>query len=285
MLTGTLAGWGTAALLAAASAILPQPAALAVGGPGGAGTFGSVQCAQAFTPSCVATAASPASTATAAGARPGSGGQGGVPSGCTGTVSSQFGCVPPGCQVSAATLACPLTLPGLAGGLPSAGALAQLARRSLILPPPAIASSPPSGVPQLVDLPVWLWVNPAIWAPRSATAAVTGERVTVTAAPVAVTWRMGDGSVVACHGPGTPYTSRYRAASSSPDCGHTYRRSSAGQPGGAYHVTAAITWNITWQAAGGTGGTGGALPPLFSTAAAALRVAESQAVNTAGGSR
>ena len=281
MLTRTLACWGTAALLAAALAILPPPAALAAGGPGGAGTFGSVQCGQAFTPSCVATAGSPA-TATAAGARPGRGGQGGVPAGCTGTVSRQFGCVPPGCQVSAATLACPMTLAAPAGGLPSAGTLAQLARRSLILPPPAIASSPPPGVPQLVDLPVWLWVNPAIWAPRSATAAVPGERVTVTAAPVAVTWRMGDGSVVVCHGPGTPYTSRYRAASPSPDCGHTYRRSSAGQAGGAYHVTAAITWNITWQAAGGTGG---ALPPLFSTAAAAFRVAESQAVNTTGGSR
>ena len=281
MLTRTLAGWATAALLAAALAILPPPAALATGGPGGAGTFGSVQCGQAFTPSCVVTAGSPA-TAPAAGARPGRGGQGSVPAGCTGTVSGQFGCVPPGCQVSAATLACPLTLPGLAGGLPAAGTLAQLARRSLILPPPAIASSPPPGVLQLVDLPVWLWVNPAIWAPRSATAAVPGERVTVTAAPVAVTWRMGDGSVVVCHGPGTPYTSRYRAASPSPDCGHTYRRSSAGQAGGAYHVTAAITWNITWQAADGTGG---ALPPLVSTAAAAFRVAESQAVNTAGGSR
>jgi len=282
MLTRTLACWGTAALLAAALAILPPPAALAAGGPGGAGTFGSVQCGQAFTPSCVATAASPASMAAAAGARPGRGGQDSVPAGCTGTVSGQFGCVPPGCQVSAATLACPMTLAAPAGGLPAAGTLAQLARRSLILPPPAIASSPPPGVPQLVDLPVWLWVNPAIWAPRSATAAVPGERVTVTAAPVALTWRMGDGSVVICHGPGTPYTSRYRAASPSPDCGHTYRRSSAGQAGGAYHVTAAITWNITWQAAGGTGG---ALPPLFSTAAAAFRVAESQAVNTAGGSR
>jgi hypothetical protein len=47
-------------------------------------------------------------------------------------------------------------------------------------------------------------------------------------------------------------------------------------------VTATITWNITWQAADGTGG---ALPPLFSTAAAAFRVAESQAVNITGGSR
>jgi hypothetical protein len=42
-------------------------------------------------------------------------------------------------------------------------------------------------------------------------------------------------------------------------------------------VTATITWDITWQRAGG------ALPPLFTTAVAAFRVAESQALNTSGG--
>lgn len=283
MLTRALARWGAAGLLAAGLAVLPQPAALAAGGPGGAGAFGLVQCGQASTPSCVATAGSPA-TSGAAGAQAASGHPGSAATGCAGTVSRQFGCVPPGCQVSVATLVCPLTLPGPApaGGRPSAGALAQLARSYLKLPPPAIASSPPPGALQLVDLPVWLWVNRAAWAPRSATAAVAGERVTVTATPVAVTWRMGDGSVVVCHGPGTPYASRYSPASASPDCGHIYRRSSAGQPGSAYHVRATITWAITWQA---TGGPGGVLLALFSTAVAALRVAESQAVNTAGRSR
>ena len=37
---------------------------------------------------------------------------------------------------------------------------------------------------------------------------------------------------------------------------------------------------VTWQ---GAGGAGGALPPLFTTATAAFRVAESQALNTSGG--
>ena len=45
-------------------------------------------------------------------------------------------------------------------------------------------------------------------------------------------------------------------------------------------MTATITWDITWQ---GAGGAGGVLPPLFTTAVAAFRVAESQALNTSGG--
>ena len=52
-----------------------------------------------------------------------------------------------------------------------------------------------------------------------------------------------------------------------------------GQPGGAFQVTATITWDVTWQ---GAGGADGALAPLFTTAAAAFRVAESQALNTSG---
>jgi hypothetical protein len=81
-------------------------------------------------------------------------------------------------------------------------------------------------------------------------------------------------------GTGTPYTSADNPASASPDCGHTYTKSSAGQPGGAFQASATFTWDVTWQ---GAGGAGGALPPLFTIATAAFRVAESQALNTSGG--
>jgi len=90
--------------------------------------------------------------------------------------------------------------------------------------------------------------------------------VTATATPVSVTWHPGDGSTVTCQGAGAPYTSADNPAAASPDCGHTYTRSSAGQPGGAFQVTATITWDITWQ---GAGGAGGVLAPLFTTAVAA----------------
>ena len=103
--------------------------------------------------------------------------------------------------------------------------------------------------------------------------------MTATATPVAVTWHPGDRSTVTCQGR-APYTSADNPASASPDCGRTYTSSSAGQPDGAFRATATITWDITWR---GAGGAGGALTaPLFTTAVAAFRVAESQALDTSG---
>jgi hypothetical protein len=158
--------------------------------------------------------------------------------------------------------------------------LAALARQTLALPSPVIRGSPARTALQLTNLPTWLWINPAERVPESKTATVPGESVTATATPVSVTWHPGlwfDG-----HLPrgGPLYTSADNPGSTSPDCGHTYTSSSAGQPGGAFQATATITWDITWR---GAGGAGGGLPPLFTTAVAAFQVAESQALNTGGG--
>jgi hypothetical protein len=282
MLRRVVSGAGLVALVAVVLLGLWQPAAQA--GTGGGDPFGSVLCGQSYSPSCVVSAGSPGSTTTrTAGTTVPQGGTAGSGGGCAGTVNAQFGCVPAGCQVTLATLACPLGIPGAAdapGALPPPETLAQLAVRYLHLPGPVIRSSPAPGDLQLVYLPVWLWVNPAVWVPVSKTAAVPGERVTATATPVSVSWQMGDGATVTCHGPGTPYSATADPASVSPDCGYTYTSSSAGQPGAAYHVTATITWQIRWVAGGGAAGT---LPPLFSAAAAAFRVAESQAINISGG--
>ena len=204
-------------------------------------------------------------------------------------MNKTFGCVPAGCQVTVQTLACPIgaaapAAPAPGGGpapvLPAPGVLAALARQTLGLPSPVIRSSPAQNALQLTNLPTWLWINPAEWVPESKTATVPGESVTATATPVSVTWHPGDGSTVTCQGAGTPYTSADNPAAASPDCGHTYTSSSAGQPGGAFQATATITWDVTWQ---GAGGAGGVLAPLFTTAVAAFRVAESQALNTSGG--
>jgi hypothetical protein len=201
-------------------------------------------------------------------------------------VNKTFGCVPAGCQVTVQTLACPIGAAAPAGapaagpGVPDPAVLAALARQTLGLPSPVIRSSPAQNALQLTNLPTWLWINPAEWVPQSKTATVPGESVTATATPVSVTWHPGDGSTVTCQGAGTPYTSADNPAAASPDCGHTYTSSSAGQPGGAFQATATITWDVTWQ---GAGGAGGVLPPLFTTAVAEFRVAESQALNTSGG--
>jgi hypothetical protein len=288
-----------AALAIVAAALLMtglQSPALAGGGPGGGTSFGSVTCGQSYAPSCAVSAGSQASNGTPGtqqGGRPGGTSAivatgGGAASGCSGTVSKTWGCIPAGCNVTVQTLACPLGVGGAAPPPaaapppvpPAPGVLAQLAVRYLILPSPVIRSSPAPGDLQLTRLPVWLWINPAAWEPESKTASVPGESVTATATPVTATWRTGDGATVTCHGPGIPYSSRYAPSSSSPDCGHTYTTSSAAQPGGAYHVTVTITWDITWT---GPDGAAGALPPLQTAAAAEFRVAESQAVNTSGG--
>jgi hypothetical protein len=157
------------------------------------------------------------------------------------------------------------------------GVLAARARRFLPLPAPRIQTSPPPGRDQLVGLRTWLWVDPATFEVRSATASVPGVSATVTAVPVAVTWTMGDGTRVVCHGPGTPYDPGRPEAAQQPSCAHTYRRSSAGQPAGRFTVIAATTWQLTWTARGQPGG--GTLPPLARTSQVTLRVAEVQALN------
>jgi hypothetical protein len=268
MLTQTL--MKRVAVVGAAVVILTglwQAAAGAKGGPAGGG-FGGTQCGQSYTPGCTVIAGSPGSS-------PGEGGSGS--GGGTGA-----GGGPPCTRTGPLTVTCLLVIadPGAAGAGPAPGVLAQEAVRYLRLPDPVIQSSPAPGALQLTGLPTWLWVAPAVWRPQSQTAQVPGEAVTATATPVSASWQMGDGQTVTCHGPGTEYTAADNPASASPTCGYTYPRSSAGQPGGAYQVTVTITWDITWA---GTGGAGGVLPPLFTQAAAAMRVAESQAVNTGGG--
>lgn len=159
--------------------------------------------------------------------------------------------------------------------LPSPGELAQVAYRQLSLPSPTIAVNPAGD--QLVNLPTWLRLTGG-WTQTSATASVPGESVTATASPRSVIWSMGDGASLTCTGPGTPFRPGDSPAASSPDCGHTYRRSSAGQPGQAFPVTATVHWTVTWSGAGQSGVFAG----LTTATRTTLRVAESEALNTGG---
>ena len=154
--------------------------------------------------------------------------------------------------------------------------LARLARNQLRLPTPTIAANPAGD--QLVNLPTWLWLSEG-WGPVSATATVPGVSVTATATPTAVSWSMGDGATVTCTGAGTPYRPGGDPMAASPDCGHTYRTSSADQPGQAFPVTATVHWTVAWSGAGESG----TFPDLATTGSTGLRVGESQALNTGGG--
>jgi hypothetical protein len=162
-----------------------------------------------------------------------------------------------------------------AAQLPSPAELAQMAYKQLRLPTPSIAANPAGE--QLVNLPTWMWLSSG-WGPVSATASVPGVSVTATATPTSVVWSMGDGSTVTCTGAGTPFPPGTAPTASSPDCGHTYRTSSASQAGQAFPVMATVHWTVTWAGAG----QGGVFPDMTTTGNAAFRVAESQALNTGG---
>jgi hypothetical protein len=156
--------------------------------------------------------------------------------------------------------------------------LAQQATRYLPLPAPIIRTNPAADLDQLVNLPVWMWLDPASWGQRTATAAVPGLAVTVVAIPTTVTWRPGDGTVHLCRGPGTAYDPARSPGAQQPSCAHTYRRSSLGQPADRFRMTATITWAIRWTASGAISASG-SLPPLERSAQASLRVVEAEALN------
>ncbi|WP_257900981.1 hypothetical protein [Saccharothrix obliqua] len=153
--------------------------------------------------------------------------------------------------------------------------LADTARSRLQLPSVVIAASPVGD--QLVHLPTWLWLSSG-WSEVSATASVPGVSVAATAKPISVSWSMGDGSTVTCAGAGTPYTAGADPRATSPDCGHVYHRSSAGQPEEEFPVTVTVRWVVTWSGAG----QGGTFPDMTTTGGTSFRVVESQALNNGG---
>jgi hypothetical protein len=156
--------------------------------------------------------------------------------------------------------------------------LARQAARYLPLPAPIIRTNPEADLDQLVQLPMWMWLDPASWGRRTATAAVPGLAVTVVAIPTTVTWRPGDGTVQVCRGPGTAYDPARPPDAQRPSCAHTYLRSSAGEPAGRYRMTATTTWTIRWTASGAVSASG-SLPPLERSAQTSVRVVEAEALN------
>lgn len=157
---------------------------------------------------------------------------------------------------------------------PDPEALAQQAVRELVLPEPAIRTSPDEDWVQVVHVPTWMWVEKGGWKEVTTTASVPGVTVTAVARPRQAVWSTGDGASVVCRGPGTPYSSRFRAEASSPDCGHIYQRASP--PGGAYRVSVRVVWDVEWRG----GGRSGVVPGLTTRASQRLVVDEVQAVVT-----
>ena len=118
---------------------------------------------------------------------------------------------------------------------------------------PPLHLSPP-GTNQTVGFPIWIWIDPTTWTPRTATDTDTGLTVTLTATPTTITFDPGDNTPPNnCHGPGTPYPAHTTNAwQPSPTCGHTYTTPTASHPA---NTTTTLTWTFTWSANNGTTGT------------------------------
>ena len=147
--------------------------------------------------------------------------------------------------------------PAPSGAGPSPAQVAQAAVDSMNLHSITIGIVPEPGPGSvgIVGMPVWMWAanpGPDTTGPVTASASSGGITVTATARINTITWDMGDGHTVVCHGGGTRYNASYGRAQS-PDCGHVYTTSSSGGPGDLFTVTATSDWVITWAGAGQTG--------------------------------
>lgn len=170
-------------------------------------------------------------------------------------------CVPPYCVVEGVgNDDCYVDLywaPGAPAAGPSPGELADRAVDSMNLHAIDIGIVPEPGPDSigLVGMPVWMWAEdpgPSTTGPITASASAGGITVTATARLEEISWDMGDGTTVACAGPGTPYNANH-GREPSPNCGHVYTTSSAGKPGDVFTVSASSDWVITWAGGGQSG--------------------------------
>lgn len=138
-----------------------------------------------------------------------------------------------------------------AGAPPDPRVLAQQAIATMNLKAVSIGIVPEAGPGRvgLVGMPVWMWdtnPGPSTWGPITKTASAGGYTVTATAKATKVVWSMGDGEVVVCRTPGTPYEDSF-GKQDSPDCGYTYTRQ------GVYRVWARSYWAVQWSGLGQAG--------------------------------
>ena len=118
----------------------------------------------------------------------------------------------------------------------------------------------------VVNLDMWLWVNPLLWIPISVTAGVPTPAgyisVTTTATPKKIMFDPGDGKLgtgpVECDGPGLVWLSQFGDYLPS-TCMYKYTHASSMHPSGLFPATFSVQWHITWKSNVGAHGTIGDL--------------------------
>lgn len=141
-------------------------------------------------------------------------------------------------------------------------------------PPEPQLAVVPAGL-HYTQIDSWLAIDPAYWFRREATVSAGRIWVTGRADPYQAQWDMGDGTTVTCDGPGQVW--RRGLVGTDPDCGHVYRRSSAGAPNDSFQLSATVSFEVS--ALTNAPGSYGPFPDLERVAIDSIQVGEIQAVN------
>ncbi|MFB4312774.1 hypothetical protein [Actinomadura sp. 21ATH] len=146
--------------------------------------------------------------------------------------------------------------------------LAESARASAPMPVPTVHTAPDGKT--YVKVKTGLWVD-GFETVQTPPVSAGDQIVQATAAPRSVSWNLGE-TTITCNGPGNE---------NGTECSHTYNRSSASVPGGAYKITATITWGVTWTCEGSEcDAPSGTLADLSSTSAPSPLVVSEIQTNT-----
>ncbi|EFL34124.1 secreted protein [Streptomyces viridochromogenes DSM 40736] len=165
---------------------------------------------------------------------------------------------------------------------PTAETLADYAYNKVKVPDTKVELKPEAK--STVNLPTWVWLDKGTFKDVKVRAELPNTNLwaETTAKPVALHLQPGteDAEVFPASGDceinddgsiGTPYTKG--SANETPPCGIRYLRATDGTP---YHLSASITWQITWE---GSGGTGGDLPDGTFETTQDMNVQEIQSIN------
>jgi len=151
--------------------------------------------------------------------------------------------------------------------------------RSLELPRVTARMAPDPAGDVIVGVPVHLWLDDPQWEVQEKQMWIDGTRVDLQAVPIAVEWDMGDGTLVACNGPGVPFDVNRPVADQPPACTHTYQRSSVRDAElGRLRVVARSVWRLSWWASNSAAPTD--LGDVVLEQPFSVRVVEAQAVLT-----
>lgn len=138
--------------------------------------------------------------------------------------------------------------PGAQPGPPTPAELAQTALGQLPLATADLHTAPSAPSPTYVNVENWLWVPESQWSTLTKAVTAGATTVTVTARPATVAWTAGP-EAITCHGPGREWERGMTDAATS-TCTVTFDRSSTGQPGGVFAVTAVIRYAVSWACTG-----------------------------------